>query len=217
MAEIDVGIIETISPQGGIVYAVIRRKGDAIPDIEGTIVYANSHIFCINYAHSFIPDANKVLSETLIPLNITQSIGIIKLESLIGKEVLITIENGEIKYADTIDTNSYARKIPSKDVAIARGLSSNVSQIDSYGIEYLKLQGYSKNEILLTLSESLGNNKLNGQVIRYGDASVYDAVSKSEVSSRINMESSTSIATNIPATSLKNKTCHIHIKAFSAK
>jgi hypothetical protein len=107
--------------------------------------------------------------------------------------------------------------ISAKDIATARRLSSNISQIDSTGIEYLKQQGYTDGQITSTLSENIGNNKLNGVVIKYGDAAVYDAISKSEVSSRKNMEASSSIVTGIPASKLKNKTCHIHIKAFSAK
>lgn len=213
----EVGTIETISPQGDNVYAIIRRRGDAVFDTEGSNVYINSHIYTQDMAYTMLPDSTKSLSETLIQLDIGMSIYLAKLEKLIGKEVLVSIEDGFVRYAEIIDPDKNPRLISAKDIATARRLSSNISQIDSTGIEYLKQQGYTGGQIASTLSENIGNNKLNGVVIKYGDAAVYDAISKSEVSSRKNMEISSSIATGIPASKLKNKTCHIHIKAFSAK
>ena len=213
----EIGTIETISPQGDNVYAIIRRRGDAVFDTEGSNVYINSHIYTQDMAYTMLPDSTKSLSETLIQLDIGISIYLAKLEKLIGKEVLVSIEDGFVRYAEIIDPDKNPRLISAKDIATARRLSSNISQIDSTGIEYLKQQGYTNGQITSTLSENIGNNKLNGVVIKYGDAAVYDAISKSEVSSRKNMEISSSIATGIPASKLKNKTCHIHIKAFSAK
>ena len=213
----EIGTIETISPQGDNLYAIIRRKGDAVFDTEGSSVYINSHIYTQDMAYTMLPDSTKSLSETLIQLDIGMSIYLAKLEKLIGKEVLVSIEDGFVRYAEIIDPDKNPRLISAKDIATARRLSSNISQIDSTGIEYLKQQGYTNGQITSTLSENIGNNKLNGVVIKYGDAAVYDAISKSEVSSRKNMEISSSIATGIPASKLKNKTCHIHIKAFSAK
>jgi hypothetical protein len=213
----EIGTIETISPQGDNIYAIIRRKGDAVFDTEGSSVYINSHIYTQDMAYTMLPDSTKSLSETLIQLDIGISIYLAKLEKLIGKEVLVSIEDGFVRYAEIIDADKSPRLISAKDIATARRLSSNISQIDSTGIEYLKQQGYTDGQITSTLSENIGNNKLNGVVIKYGDAAVYDAISKSEVSSRKNMEASSSIVTGIPASKLKNKTCHIHIKAFSAK
>ena len=217
MIKNEIGTIESISPQGEIVYAVIRRKGDLANDIEGNIVYINSNICTVDTSYTLIPDENKNLAETLIPLDIGLSIYIAKLESLIGKEVVIYEEDGAIKYASIIELEDTPRIISAKDVAIARKISSNISQIDSSGIKYLKQQGYTANQISSIISETIGNNKLSGRVIKYGDASVYDAVSKSETASRLDMAKSIAISNNIPSSQLKNKTCHIHIEAFSAK
>ena len=217
MIKNEIGTIESISPQGEIVYAVIRRKGDLANDIEGNIVYINSSICTVDTSYTLIPDENKNLAETLIPLDIGLSIYIAKLESLIGKEVVIYEEDGVIKYASIIELEDTPRIISAKDVAIARKISSNISQIDSSGIKYLKQQGYTANQISSIISETMGNNKLSGRVIKYGDTSVYDAVSKSETASRLDMAKSIAISNNIPSSQLKNKTCHIHIKAFSAK
>ena len=103
MIKNEIGTIESISPQGEIVYAIIRRKGDLANDIEGNIVYINSSICTVDTSYTLIPDENKNLAETLIPLDIGLSIYIAKLESLIGKEVVIYEEDAVIKYASIIE------------------------------------------------------------------------------------------------------------------
>ena len=64
MIKNEIGTIESISPQGEIVYAVIRRKGDLANDIEGNIVYINSSICTVDTSYTLIPDENKNLAES---------------------------------------------------------------------------------------------------------------------------------------------------------
>lgn len=209
----EIGTIESLSPQGEKLYAIIRRRGDLAKDAEGNNVLINTYLF--GNLHN-IPEAILTLSEVLIPIDIDLSISKVNLDTLMNRGVAVFIENGMPKYAKLMDDSS-ARIIEAEDIAIARQLSVDPSKIDKNGIVFLQKKGYILSQIEATIAESIGANSTNGKTLKYGDQSTYDAVSKSEQALRYDMTSSLPIATNIPASQLKNKTCHIQINAFSAK
>lgn len=209
----EIGTIESLSPQGKKLYAKIRRQGDLAKDAEGNNVRINTYLFGNIYN---IPEANLTLSEVLIPIDIDLSISKVNLDTLMDRRVTVFIEDGIPKYAKLMDDSS-ARIIDPEDIRKARQLSADPSIIDKNGIDFLKKTGYVISQIETTIAESIGANSINGKTLKYGDQSTYDAISKSEQALRYDMTSSLPIATNIPASQLKNKTCHLQIKAFSAK
>ena len=209
----EIGTIESLSPQGEKLYAKIRRRGDLAKDAEGNNVRINTYLFGNIYN---IPEANLTLSEVLIPIDIDLSISKVNLDTLMDRRVAVFIEDGIPKYAKLMDDSS-ARIIDPEDIRKARQLSADPSIIDKNGIDFLKKTGYVISQIEATIAESIGANSINGKTLKYGDQSTYDAISKSEQALRYDMTSSLPIATNIPASQLKNKTCHLQIKAFSAK
>lgn len=207
------GTIESLSPQGEKLYAKIRREGDDAPDIEGNIVKINTYLFG---NHFNIPEENLTLAEILIPLDIDLSISKVNVDTLLGKKVTVFVEDGNPIYA-RLTEESPSRIIDPKDIRQARQLSADPLSIDKNGIDFLQKSGYGITQIESVLAESLAGNNIDGKTIKYGDQSTYDAISKSEQSLRYDMSTSLPIATNIPASQLKNKTCHLQIKAFSAK
>jgi hypothetical protein len=215
MKTTETGIIESISPQGDMLYATIRRVGDTATDVDNNIVKINTTLF--NRHGIDIPENKYVLAEILIPLDVMVEFVNIKYEKLIGKTVLVTLDGGKALYASVLDTSSEARTIAAEDIMKARKLSRSMTKIDAAGVKFLEKSGYAINEILTVLSEEVAEISIDGKVLRYGDAATHDTVSKSENSSRYDMKQSISVATNIPPFSAKNKTCHIHIRPFSAK
>lgn len=209
----EIGTIESLSPQGEKLYATIRRKGDLAKDIEGNDVRINTYLFGNLYN---IPEANLTLSEVLIPIDIDLSIAKTNADSLISRTVTVYMEEGVPVYAKLLDDKN-ARTISPEDLRKARKFSANPTTIDKNGIDFLQKSGYGISEIEATIAESIGANSIDGKTVKYGDQSTYDAISKSEQALRYDMSASLPIATNIPASQLKNKTCHLQIKAFSAK
>ncbi len=215
MKTTEIGIIESISPQGDMLYATIRRIGDIATDVDNNAVRINTTLLT---RHGMdLPENKYLLAEVLIPLDVQVEFWNIKYEKLIGKTVTVAMDGKKALYASILNITDEARIIPFKDIETARKLSKNISKIDSAGIEFLKDAGHPLTQIMTVISEEIAEISIDGKVLRYGDAATHDTVSKSENSSRYDMTQSISVATNIPPFSAKNKTCHIHIRPFSAK
>lgn len=209
----ELGRIEALSPQGEKLYAKIRRIGDIAKDIEGNTVRINSYLFG-NLDN--LPEACLTLAEVLIRIDIDLSISKSNSDSLLNRYVMVLIEGGVPVRAKLIDEET-SRIIDPNDIRQARKLSADPSKIDLNGMSFLESLGYAWTQIEGIIAESIGNNNIDGKTMKYGNQSTYDAISKSEQSLRYDASASLPLATNIPASQLKNKTCHIHIKAFSAK
>ena len=69
------GIIESVSPQGDYTFAVVRRKGDEVKDVDLNVVRANTYLFGNKYN---LPESQVSLHELLIPLDISGNITAIK-------------------------------------------------------------------------------------------------------------------------------------------
>lgn len=215
MKNTEIGIIESVSPQGDTIYATIRRIGDMATDVDNNAVRINTTL--LTRTGMDLPENKYVLAEVLIPLDVQVEFWNVKYEKLIGKTVTVNMDGKKAVYASILNITDEARTIPFKDIETARKLSGNITKIDSAGIEFQKDAGHPLTQIMTVISEEIAEISIDGKVLKYGDMATYDTVSKSESSSRLDMKKSASVATNLPPFSAKNKSCHIHIRAFSAK
>lgn len=207
------GTIETLSPQGRYLYAQIRLDGIDAQDMEGNTKKIRTHLVG---NEKMLPEDIITMAETLVFVNVDLSTIGIDISKLIGHTVTVLYEEN-IPVNATLLYPIQPRVIPAEAIRQARAMSSNPTKIDSKGKRFLARLGYSAIEVAKVIGEELGILNADGQVIKYGNQDVPDKASKSEVSNRMDLSRSVDIVTSLPSTELKSKTCHIQIKAFSAK
>lgn len=207
------GTIETLSPQGRYLYAQIRLDGTDAQDMEGNTKKIRTHLAG---NEKMLPEDIITMAETLIFVNVDLSTIGIDISKLIGHTVTVSYDK-DIPLSATLLYPIQPRIIPAEEIRQARAMSNNPTKIDSRGKRFLAKLGYPALEVLKVIGEELGILNADGQVIKYGNQDVPDKASKSEVSNRMDLSRSVDIVTSLPSTELKSKTCHIQIKAFSAK
>lgn len=212
----EVGIIESISPQGYGIYAVVRRKGDDVIDMELETVKINTGLFGNIFN---LPETLVSLHEILIPLDMSTDISKFNYNVLIGREVKVELINDRPVMAYIAGTIGHARTIAPLHIIEARMISDTGDVASVEAIEYLKSKGYTNLDIIdlnQSYYEGLG---VSGKIISYGDyvtqnkVSVSDGSKEADISKKVSLNS----VTNLPEGRLKTKTCHLHIGAFSAK
>lgn len=207
----EIGTIIAITENSVNGYVAVRREGDRAFDVEGNSVRINSYIFGNTMN---IPEDSLTLTEVLLPLEVRDALT--NPNDLIGRRVRVYIESGIPKFVSLYAADG-ARIADPEDIRKARRLSGVLGYINDVGKRFLKDIGYTDSEIDLTIRENIGNYNINGKVLKYGSQANSYSVSSSEGSASLDIGESLPIARDVPATRLKEKNCHIHIKAFSAK
>ncbi len=211
------GRILAVSPQGKRMYAIARDVGETALDSELELVQMNTGIIGNIYN---LQESELTLAEILIPLNLDTDIQNIVPDNLIGKTIYVELDSGGVPIvAHIINPEDTPRTISPRAVQEARFVSKSLRLQATESIEFLKGLGFTEEEIKSTAAELFTMRSFEGKVIKYGDAATAYKVAKSEGSSEVNLISSLrkNIVTGVPTEQLKNKSCHIQIKAFSAK
>ena len=211
------GIIESVSPQGDYTFAVVRRKGDEVKDVDLNVVRANTYLFGNKYN---LPESQVSLHELLIPLDISGNITTINYEQLIGEEVMVEVRGGRPIMAYLDIKVKTPRSIHPKDIDQARLLSDDLDISSKEAVDHLKAVGYKEEEIKDVTKQFYETLEVNGKIISYGTVvtnhktSQQDGKSEQDITKKGILESS---VTGLPTTKLKEKSCHSHIGIFSAK
>ncbi len=212
-----IGNIVSVSPQGNRMYVILRSIGEKVLDVENNFVNINTYIIGNVYN---LPESELKLAEVLILLNVDTDITNIKPSDIIGKAARVEIDDGGMPIsASIINTEDIPRSISAKTLKEARFLSKDLKLSSDESIKFLTKIGFSKEEILSIDKESVVMSTIAGRVFKYGDAVTNYKISKSEGSSEVDMVASLNagIVPGVSRDALKNKSCHLQIKAFSAK
>ena len=215
--EYDLGRVVSVSPQGSRLFVVARSIGESVLDIEMNLVQINTGIIGNVYN---MPESELRYAEILIPLSIDTEVQSMNPEKLIDKIVRVELDSsGSPIIAHLMDTSDSARIISAQAIKEARFVSKSLKLSSQDSVNFLKNIGFTEKEIKDIDSEAVAFSTIQGKVIKYGDAATSYKVSKYEGAREVDLISSlrSNIVTGVSSEQLKNKSCHIQIKAFSAK
>lgn len=216
-ASFEPGIIESVSPQGDNTFAVIRRKGDDIKDVDLNVVKINTYLFGNKYN---LPESQVSLHELLIPLDISGNITTINYEQLIGEEAMVEVRGGRPIMAYIDIQAGIPRSIHPVAIEQARLKSDDLDISSKEAVDHLKAIGYGDAEIKDVTKQFYETLDVNGKLISYGTVATYHKTSQQDGKSEVDITKKGILAssvTGLPSSQLKEKSCHSHIGIFSAK
>lgn len=198
------GIIESVSPQGDILY-IIARELRGIDGAEGRIIGNKADL----------PEDQLTASEVLIPLLDVAPWELrgIGYTSLVGRIIKVKYVGGHPVGAMTAPrgpATDKPRAISAHDIWNARATESDKILKDnksSPGYIYLLGKGYTKEEIELTLEDTV--DKINpGSVMYYGEAD-WNSSAQVDTNTMYRVPATTNAIVNgLPKSQLKRKACH---------
>jgi hypothetical protein len=213
----ELGIIVSLSPQGDSVFAVIRRVGQKMYDFDGNTVYVGTSLFGNELG---IEESQLLLAEILIPTDINPKTTHTDYQKLIGQRVTVKIKNDRPIMAHLIGGGEFEpRTVSRQDLYSARITNSAMSLKDNSAKDFLRKQGYSDSTINAIISEDLGSANILGQVISYGDNATYHktSIKDNKTEADLSKSNASGIVKHLSLEKLKNRLCHIHPTALSAK
>lgn len=217
MKTIELGRIESLSPQGERIYAIVRRLGKEVIDVDGNMVKINTSLF--RNEHN-ADESLLTLAELYIPTDINPKTTFTNYSGFIAREVSVEMDNG---YPIFVYVNSYptveSRLIPSKLIYDARMTNSSMSLKDPAAIRFLKDSGYDSRTIDGIINETYHSTGAKNTVISYGDSAAWHRSSTSESMGETDLSASVkkNIVMGLPEAKLKSRLSHIHPVVLSAK
>ena len=213
----ELGIIESLSPQGERIFAVVRRKGISAMDVDGNSVRMNTGLF----RNEHNADEDKLtLAELYIPTDINPRTTFANYNSFVGREVVVELDNGYPTFVFVNEgTTSESRAIPAKIIYDARMTNPDMDLSNKLAVSFLKNNGYDSESINAIINETYGSVGVKNTVVSYGDSAAWHRSSTSESTSETDLSSSVkkNIVMGLPEAKLKSRLSHIHPVVLSAK
>lgn len=202
------GIVANVCPQGDRLYLIVRH-----PD---TITGDNRVIGKLFGSIGTTPEEDLLLVEILVATDIDLSVDALDYSSLIGKKV--TVEEGMGRLPRFLvrlkEPVNGARTISPEDIIKARSLTPD-NTINDEGVDFLE-QRYGKDQTAAVLGEKYSDFS-SGSIIQISGQSDWQAASMDDMNGRQMLETDHSIVNNLTSGKLKDKPCHYHAKALTAK
>jgi hypothetical protein len=207
------GRVIALSPQGDVLYCIVRRPDHIEIDSDGAKVRRKGVLFG-NEAD--ISEDEITLQEVLIESNIHLGYTFFDIKHLLGIEVLVEMVDGAPRKVHMNPSSPDARVIPSAHIWKARSTNPGRSLRHKSARAMLENYGYSKKQISSVISETVKSVSPEGQVLRYGDTATWQ-ISSTQALEGKDISSDVSIVTNIPTRTLKKTACHRPGLAFTGK
>lgn len=211
------GIIETISPQGDMVYAIVRRKGREVSDVDTRTVRVGTGLFRNEFN---MPEEKLTLAELLIPTDIDPKTTHCDYNKFIGQSVRVRLDGGYPAFVFCYEgTSPDSRSIPGNVLQNIRLRNKDMDLSTPENIKLLKQNGFDSTTINGIINETYQSTKVKGGVISYGDVATYHKTSVREDLSEVDLSNSAKqgIVNGLPLEKLKNRLCHLHPTVLSAK
>lgn len=211
------GLIETISPQGDIVYAIVRRKGKEVNDPDARTVRIGTSL-CRNEFN--MPEGKLTLAELLIPTDIDPKTTHCDYSKFIGQAVRVRLESGYPTFVMCYEgASADSRSIPANLLQNLRLRNKDADLASSENIKLLKQNGFDLGVINGIINETYQSTKVKGSVISYGDVATYHKASVREDLTEVDLSKSakSGFVNWLPVETLKNRLCHQHPTVLSAK
>ncbi len=211
------GVIETISPQGDLVYAMVRREGRIAQDVDGQQVRIGMSLFRNEFN---IPESNLTLAELLIPTDIDPKSTHCEYKKFTGQRVRVKLESGYPTYVLTAEgADEDSRTISGRLLQTLRMRNPEMNLDTPENIKFLKQNGFDSSTINGIINETYQSTKVKGSVISYGDCATYHKTSVNDDLEEVDLSMSAKkgIVSWLPIEKLKNRLCHQHPTVLSAK
>lgn len=201
-ATYETGIVVSISHQGNGVYAVVRKKGNILIDVDGNKVRVGTGLFGNIYN---VPEKDLAMTEVLLPTDLDATRLVMNYKYLIGATVKVQVDNGYPRMVHFSNNNAFeARIVGREDLYRARTNSDNLSLKDQDALDFFRAIGIDE-----VIAKALTDEKIKEGQLCYGNYSTPDMVSQSDKSSKVVVDTNPALVTGLPSTTLKEKDCHI--------
>lgn len=195
------GIVTAISQQGNAIYAIVRKKGRQINDVDNNKVYVDTGLFGNIYN---VPETDLSMAECLIPTSLDGSRAMMNYTYLIGSTVKVQVESGYPRMVHFENNDSYeARTINREDLYRARASNDDLSLIDTESMNFFKSIGVSSISARAVAKETIKE----GQIC-YGNYAVPDMTSQEDKKYRVMSIIEPTLVVGLAKTELKEKSCH---------
>ena len=195
------GIVVAISQQGNGVYAVVRKQGRQVFDVDRNKVFVNTGLFGNIYN---VPEDELAMAECLLPTNLDATRLIMNYQYLIGAKVKVQVEQDYPRMVYFENNNNYeSRVINREDLYRARANNDYLSLKEKEALAFFKAVGADE-----AIAKLVSEEKVKEGQICYGNSSVPDMVSQEDKASRVMSIIPPTLVVGLEQTQLKEKSCH---------
>lgn len=201
------GIVVAISQQGNAIYAIVRKQGKQVFDVDHNKVFVDTGLFGNIYN---VPEDELAMAECLLPTNLDATRLIMNYQYLVGAKVKVQIEQDYPRMVHFENNNNYqARAVNREDLYRARASGDYLSLKDRDALDFFRAIGIDE-----IVAKMISEEKVKDGQICYGDYAVPDMVSKEDKGSRVFSIIEPTLVVGLAPTQLKEKSCHRFPKAL---
>lgn len=203
----ETGIVVAISQQGNGVYAVVRKQGKQVFDVDNNKVFVNTGLFGNIYN---VPEDELAMAECLLPTNLDATRLIMNYQYLVGAKVKVQVEQDYPRMVHFENNNNYeARVVNREDLYRARANNDYLSLKEKESFEFFRAIGVDE-----IIAKMVSEEKVKEGQICYGNYSVPDMVSQEDKGTRVISVIQPTLVVGLEQTQLKEKSCHRFPKAL---
>jgi hypothetical protein len=201
------GIVVAISQQGNAIYAIVRKQGKQVFDVDHNKVFVDTGLFGNIYN---VPEDELAMAECLLPTNLDATRLIMNYQALVGAKVKVQMEQDYPRMVYFENNNNYqARTVNREDLYRARASGDYLSLKDRDALDFFRAIGIDE-----IVAKFISEEKIKEGQICYGNYSVPDMVSQEDKGTRVMSIIQPTLVVGLQKTELKEKSCHRFPKAL---
>lgn len=195
------GVVVAISQQGNGVYAIVRKQGRQVFDVDNNKVFVGTGLFGNIYN---VPEDELAMAECLLPTNLDATRLIMNYQYLVGAKVKVQVEQDYPRMVHFENNNNYeARVVNREDLYRARANNDYLSLKQKETFDFFRAIGVDE-----IIAKKISEEKVKEGQICYGDYAVPDMVSKEDKKTRVMSIIEPTLVIGLQPSELKEKSCH---------
>jgi hypothetical protein len=197
----ETGIVIAISQQGHAIYAIVRKQGRQVFDVDRNLVFVDTGLFGNIYN---VPEDDLAMVECLLPTNLDATRVTMVYKNLIGVKVKVQVEQDYPRMVYFENNNNYEPRVVNReDFYRARAQNNYLSLKEPEAYSLFDAIGVDQ-----TIAKLLSEEKIKEGQLCYGNYSAMDMISKEDTASRVKADIEAQLVVGLPPTELKDKSCH---------
>lgn len=195
------GVVVAISQQGNGVYAIVRKQGRQVFDVDNNKVFVGTGLFGNIYN---VPEDELAMAECLLPTNLDATRLIMNYQYLVGAKVKVQVEQDYPRMVHFENNNNYeARVVNREDLYRARANNDYLSLKQKETFDFFRAIGVDE-----IIAKKISEEKVKEGQICYGNYAVPDMTSQEDKKDRVMSIIEPTLVVGLAKTELKEKSCH---------